>query len=42
MKQVKKEMIEICGLYCGTCPKYLAYRENDVDKLERIARASRI
>ncbi len=40
MKQAKEEMIGICGLYCGTCPNYLAYRENDVDELQRIAGAN--
>ena len=28
----------ICGIYCGTCPSYLAQQENDVAELEKRAR----
>jgi hypothetical protein len=30
-------MVGICGLYCGTCPMYLAPRENDRSQLEKIS-----
>ena len=30
----------ICGIYCGTCPKYLAPRENDMEELQRMAQES--
>jgi len=30
-------LVGICGLYCGTCPSYLAYQENDAEELERIS-----
>ena len=30
-----KNLVGICGLYCGTCPSYLAYQENDIEELER-------
>ncbi|MFC2035316.1 DUF3795 domain-containing protein [Chloroflexota bacterium] len=31
------KLVGICGLYCGTCPSYLAYQENDIEELERIS-----
>ena len=37
MKQDATQMVGICGLYCGTCPNYLAYRENDVEELQKIS-----
>jgi hypothetical protein len=33
-----RELVGICGLYCGTCPRYLAYQENDVEQLNEISR----
>lgn len=33
-----RELAGICGLYCGTCPRYLAYQENDVEQLNEISR----
>lgn len=39
MKQDVSKLVGICGLYCGTCPNYLAYRENDIEQLERISQA---
>ena len=38
MKEDIQKLVGICGLYCGTCAVYLAYRENDVEQLERISR----
>ena len=35
MRQDTTKLVGICGLYCGTCPSYLAYRENDVAELEK-------
>lgn len=29
------KLVGICGLYCGTCPSYLAYRKNDIEYMER-------
>jgi len=37
MKQDVRKMVGICGLYCGTCPSYLAYRKNDMDQLEKMS-----
>ena len=37
MDQEAWKLIGICGIYCGTCPSYLAPRENDVEQLERRA-----
>jgi hypothetical protein len=31
-------MAGACGLYCGTCPIYLARRENDTDTLREMSR----
>ena len=31
------KLVGICGIYCGTCPSYLAWQENDVEQLERRA-----
>ena len=39
MEQNVRKLVGICGLYCGTCPSYLAYRKNDVEQLERISQA---
>jgi len=36
-EQDGKQLVGICGLYCGACPGYLAYRENDVEELNRIS-----
>ena len=35
MKQSASKKVGICGLYCGTCPAYLAHQKNDVEQLER-------
>jgi hypothetical protein len=37
MKQNVKNLVGICGLYCGTCPYYLAYRKNDTACLTKLA-----
>jgi hypothetical protein len=29
------KLVGICGIYCGTCPSYLAFQENDIAELER-------
>ena len=36
--QLIKNLIGICGIYCGTCPNYLAHQENDIELLEKISR----
>ncbi len=33
-------MAGICGLYCGTCPNYLAARQGDLEQLKTIAAAN--
>ncbi len=33
-----KNLVGICGLYCGSCPSYIADRENDIEELENRAR----
>lgn len=33
MTQDSTKPVGICGLFCGTCPAYLAHRENDVAEL---------
>ena len=30
-------LVGICGIYCGTCPHYLAYRKNDTVQLEKMS-----
>jgi hypothetical protein len=39
-KKEKKaaDLVGICGIYCGTCPKYLAQRDRDTVYLEETAR----
>ena len=32
-----KSIVGICGLYCGTCPIYLAHRKNDIDQLRKLS-----
>ena len=34
------ELIGICGIYCGTCPRYLAPRDNDVEYLKKASQES--
>ncbi|MBN1828770.1 MAG: DUF3795 domain-containing protein [Deltaproteobacteria bacterium] len=34
-----RELVGICGIYCGTCPFYLAGREKDIDQLEQLSQA---
>ena len=36
-KQDKTRMVGICGIYCGTCPYYLAHRKNDTAELARLS-----
>jgi DNA-directed RNA polymerase subunit RPC12/RpoP len=38
LKQDVSKLVGICGLYCGTCPSYLAERKNDVEYIERMSR----
>ena len=35
MKQDLGKLVGTCGLYCGTCPYYLAYRKNDIEYMQR-------
>ena len=37
MKQDISKQVGICGLYCGTCPNYLASRKNDTTQLKKIS-----
>ncbi len=38
MTQDVRTLVGICGLYCGTCPSYIANRENNVAELEKRSR----
>jgi len=38
MDPKKTELAGICGIYCGTCPSYLAPLQGDRDRLEKMAR----
>jgi hypothetical protein len=38
MGRNRNALIGICGLYCGSCPCYLAYRENDSEQLSQVSR----
>ena len=38
-KEDLRKLVGICGIYCGTCPIYLAHRENDVECLDEISKA---
>jgi hypothetical protein len=31
------QLLGICGLYCRTCPKYLAYHDQDKEEGSRLA-----
>jgi hypothetical protein len=35
MEQDVSKLVGICGLYCGSCPSYLAYRKNDIEYMEK-------
>ena len=37
-KEQKRELAGICGIYCGTCPKYLAPRQGDTAEVQKMAR----
>jgi len=39
-KKEIEELVGICGIYCGTCPKYLAPREHDTTYLEETSKES--
>ena len=39
MEQDVRKLVGICGLYCGTCPVYLAPRKNDTKQLEEMSQA---
>jgi hypothetical protein len=42
MKKSANQLVGICGLYCGTCPKYLAYQDQDKDELQKMAHADKV
>jgi hypothetical protein len=42
MKKNISDLVGICGLYCGNCPFYLAYRKKDTTQLEKISKESGI
>jgi hypothetical protein len=33
-----ESIVGICGLYCGTCPIFLAHRNNDIDQLKKLSK----
>ena len=35
-------MAGICGIYCGTCPWYLAYRKHDLEQLNKLSETNNI
>lgn len=39
-KKKVKNLVGICGIYCGTCPKYLAPRDRDTAYLEKNSKES--
>jgi hypothetical protein len=39
-KKEAKELVGICGIYCGTCPRYLAPRDRDTVYLEKASKES--
>ncbi len=41
-KTAAQKLSGICGIYCGTCPSYLAVRENDREQMEKISRETGI
>ena len=36
MEEEIKYRVGICGLYCGTCPSFLAYRKNDSAMIRKL------
>ena len=42
MKESKDLLVGICGLYCGTCPRYLAYQDQDMDELQKMAASDKV
>ena len=38
MKTEVEKRVGICGLYCGSCPSYLAFRKNDAARIEKMSR----
>ncbi|MFC1886036.1 DUF3795 domain-containing protein [Thermodesulfobacteriota bacterium] len=38
MEKDVNKLVGVCGLFCGTCPSYLAHRKNDVEMLEKMSR----
>ena len=41
-REEAKKLVGICGIYCGTCPQYLASRENDTGMMAEISREHNI
>jgi hypothetical protein len=37
MDKDKAKLIGICGIFCGTCPYFLAPRENDLEQLRKLS-----
>lgn len=37
MEQDVSKRVGICGLYCGTCPFYLAFRKNDMEYMQKMS-----
>ena len=36
MKEINKDLLAPCGLYCGICAVYIAHRDNNIKFKERI------
>jgi len=39
MKKTDNRLVGICGLYCKTCPRYLAYQDQDKEELQKMSQA---
>ena len=37
MVMEEKQLVGICGIYCGTCPSFLAFRLNDTAMMAKLA-----
>ncbi len=42
MKESMDQLVGICGLYCGTCPKYLAFQGQDLNELQKMAISAKV
>jgi len=42
MKELENQLVGICGIYCGTCPRYLAYQDQDLKELQKMAESDKV